>query len=95
MADQLSEKFEGNGWSVVPRCSWLVLDNNGDPCCKYRALRENLVALRIAQYTSFDQRYVGEAIENWKQNTPVDYTYCCAPTVCPSSLARFLNALHE
>lgn len=95
LADQLAEKFEKNGWSVLPNCSWLVLDNDGNPCCKYRALREHLVTLGIAQFTVFDQRYVGEAIANWKENYPHDYAYTCSPKTCPSRLTRLLNEIHK
>jgi hypothetical protein len=95
LVNQITEKSEKNGWSVLPRCSWLVLDSDGNPCCKYRALREHMAALRIAQFTSFDQRYVAEAIANWQATYPHDYIYSCAPKVCPSRLTRFLNELHK
>ncbi len=95
MANQVNEKVEKGGWSVLPKCSWLVLDDDGNPSCKYMALREHLVALRIAQFTSFDQRYVAEAIANWKENYPHDYIYSCSPKTCPSRLTRFWNELHK
>jgi hypothetical protein len=95
MADNAGEKFEKKGWSVLPNCSWLVLDNDQNPCCKFRALREHLVALGIAQFTVFDQRYVSEAIANWKENYPHDYIHTCSPKTCPSRLTRLLNELQR
>jgi hypothetical protein len=95
LADQISEKFEKNGWSILPNCSWLSFDNEGNPCCKFRALREHLVALGIAKFTVFDQRYVSEAIANWRENFPHDSKYSCAPKVCPSRLTRLLNEFHK
>ena len=95
MVDPIAEGFEKNGWSVLPDCSWIALDENGSPCCKYRALREHLVALGIAQFTVFDQRYVSEAIANWKENFPHDYMYTCSPKSCPSRLTRLLNEINK
>lgn len=95
MADPVGVRFEKSGWSVVPDCSWIAFDDSGNPCCKYRALREHLVALGIAQFTVFDQRYVGEAIANWKENFPHDYMYACSPKVCPSRLTRLLNEINK
>jgi hypothetical protein len=95
LVDQVGEGFEKKGWAAPPNCSWISLDDDGNPCCKYRALRAHLVALGIAQFTLFDQRYVGEAIANWKENFPHDYMYACSPKTCPSRLNRLLNEIHK
>jgi len=70
-----------------------VLDNDGNPCCRYAPLREHIGALGVAQFTLFDQSYVAKAIAYWRENFPEDYTYACTPTACPSRAARFLNLI--
>ena len=95
LVDQGTKNLEKNSWSVLPRCSWLVTDKEGNRTCKYMALREQLAPLGIAKYTLFDQRYVAEAIANWRENSPDDSNYSCSPKVCPSRLNRLLNQIHR
>ena len=95
LAYQAREYLRKNGWSILPGCSWLALDDDGNPCCKYGSQREHPKALGIAQFTLFDQRYVSEAIANWKENCPQSYTHACAPNVCPNRLTRLLNGIRR
>jgi hypothetical protein len=95
LVDEAKKNAQKNGWSVLPSCSWLVLDKEGNPTCKFVALREHLVPLGIAKYTLFDQHYVSEAIANWRENYPDDYKYSCSPKTCPSRLTRLLNEIHR
>ncbi len=81
------------GWSTTQRCSWTVLDKDGNPCCRYAPLREQIGILEAAQFTLFDQSYVSRAIAYWRENFPEDYTYSCTPGNCPSKVARFLSLL--
>ncbi len=93
--DPLAEKLRKNGWSKTPKCTWLVPDRDGNPCCRYRVKNERLSALPLAQFTVFNQRYVDEAIANWVENFPEYYSYPCAPDACPSRLTRLLNSVHQ
>ncbi len=95
MAEGIRLNTELNGWSALPNCSWIALDKEGKPCCKLMALRQHLVALGIARFTVFDQRYVSEAIANWRENFPDDYKHVCSPRVCPSRLTRLINEFHK
>jgi hypothetical protein len=71
----------------------MVLDKDGNPCCRYAPLRERIEPLGMAQYTLFDQSYVARAIAYWRENAPEDYTYPCSPKACPSRVAHFLNLI--
>jgi len=95
MIDPVTKSRETNSWSVLPRCSWLVPDKEGNPTCKHVALSEQLAPLGIAKYTLFDQSYVAEAIANWRENYHGDSRYPCSPNVCPSRLNRLLNHIHR